>query len=1043
MDENLEMMNNYEKQVYNTYIQKLRSKLYDVEVPLATWQFREAKYHSPGKIEFLSPWKDIRIGEVWDGDTLFFKTDVVVGDAFHGRNISLSFDNMGECLLYLNGEPRHGFDQNRQLAVLAEEGKTGTRYEIIVESCPRWQTKAHAQYQCAEYPPHVFKKASLVSVNRVMYDFVNDMATLVDYYLATKQDAAKAVLTEISTVVNPNAPRADIIAAIPSVRELISNIIVKGAAAKRGLSVAAVGHSHIDVAYLWPVKETVRKCARTFSNMLGLLDSHSNFFFSQSQPLLYKMTKEHYPSIYDRIKAYVKEGRWEVMGGMWVEADCNLPSGESLVRQFLYGMRFIKDEFGVSTEVCWHPDTFGFCASLPQIMKKCGCRYFYATKLNANQTNTFPHNIFQWEGIDGTSVLSVVGSFMTYGGNASYREVAAGVKRYHNRKNHDELLYAYGHGDGGGGVTGGMIENIERMNAIPEAPAIAMTRASDFFKHAEASARDLPVWYGDLYLENHQGTYTSQAAMKQQNRKSEILYRDVELLSVLAGGTKDDRKALHDGWELILVNQFHDIIPGSSIAETYRNTNEEYKVIFDTGYRLRQKYLDALLGAGEAAQVNDAERTITVFNTLSFERSEMISLEIASWPVSVIDISTGKTIPSSRPDKSHITFYAEHIPAFGYTMYRLQATGDIADDTAEKTVRTDASGVYILENQYLSVRIDRHSGNITGIFDKECQREALDSRGACLEIYAEIFDYYDAWDIWKDTLANAKVIENAAEISIIENTALLGKIRVTRAVGKSSISQIICMTKSSRRIDIVNDIDWHETGMMLKAAVNTSVFSTRATYDIAYGNFERSTRRNTSWEQAQYEVAAHKWADISERDYGVALLNDCKYGYSASDGRLTLTLLKSPKFPDSECDMGKHHFVYSIFPHRGDWRIAGVDKEGYRLNVPVLCSEKKVSAIAAEKRFVGISGEGVYVEVIKFAEDGDDIILRSYENHGSRTAATIDIPGLNARAVYACDMLEQNTGDAAYRNGAITAVFTPYEIKTFRVVTEKITEKIH
>ncbi|HBF38107.1 MAG TPA: hypothetical protein DDW50_12385 [Firmicutes bacterium] len=1017
-----------------SFIGKVRAVIPDLELPLPVWQYREAEYLAPKNTRYLTEWRSIQQGEIWTGSTAFFKSTITVDESFRDHCTQLIFDNMGESLVYINGTPRQGLDINRKMVTITDRAVPGESFEILVESTLQWQKSAHAAHLGQEYGPHIFKKAALVAINPSIASFVADVDFLYEYYLQFEERNVAELIDYVHQHVQPFSPRPELLIQINEVTEYLKLHFFTG---KHGEmpTLQGIGHSHLDLAYLWPAKETVRKCARTFSNMLQLLEKYPTFHFTQSQPILYQLCKQYYPELYQQIKEYIRQGRWEVVGGMYVESDCNIPSGESLIRQFLYGQKFLKEEFGEISDICWLPDTFGYSAALPQIFQKCGIRYFYTFKLQKNTVNEFPYNLFTWEGIDGSKVISVLDPFSGYDGKMELPDLCMGLKKYHQKNNYPQIMYLFGYGDGGGGTTPEMIEKIERLNKAPGPVNLSMGTAHEFFERINQTKTDLPNWQGELYFEWHQGTYTSQAQIKHANRKLEFLYRDVEILMSLSGYDAQKHQKIHEGWELILFNQFHDILPGSCLTEGRQEAMEKYKTAFEIGQNLCDQTLTRLFPA--STRNSEAPKQIVAVNTFSFSRSEYI--EAAGIPAGALitDLTTRSSVACQRLRNGHVLFTAKDIPSFGYKVFQIQVQNTECPSQTGDGLLFESPEEYWLENRILKVLLSKSTGNIVSILDKENQREILNGQGNYFELFSEVHDFYDAWNINEQTLKNPQIMNTVSAFNILENGPLLATVEIVRNFGQSQIRQVISFTAETRRIDFETEISWAETEKLLKVAFDLDVYATKATYDIAYGNIERSTRNNTSWEQAQYEVSAHKWADLSENDFGVALLNDCKYGYDIKNNKMRLTLLKAPRYPDKTCDMGTHHFRYALLIHSGGWRAARVDREGYCFNDPLLITymdKNSQPGIKTCDSFVQLHGDGVFLETLKHCEDNSgDLLIRIYENHGSLRKIAIELKKLSAAKVFECDMLENKLWEIPFSNEVIKTTLKPYEIKTLRL----------
>ncbi|MDH7570868.1 MAG: glycoside hydrolase family 38 C-terminal domain-containing protein, partial [Armatimonadota bacterium] len=682
---------------------------------------------------------------------------------------------------------------------------------------------------------------------------------------------------------------------------------------------------HIDVAWLWPLRETVRKCSRTFATALRYMQKYPEYRFGQSQPQLYAFTREHYPALYQRIKEAVQAGRWEPVGAMWVEADCNIPSGESLVRQVLHGKRFFMEEFGVETEILYLPDVFGYSAALPQILKKSRVHYFMTQKISWNQFNKFPHHTFWWEGLDGTRIFSHFLPADTYNGVFTPEELRRAERNFRDSDRASSWLYLFGYGDGGGGPTAEMLEAAKRVKDLDGVPRVEQEFARDFFRRAAAEAKDLPVWVGELYLELHRGTYTTQAHNKRMNRRCEFLLRDAEFLSAIRPGGLSGypREALDRCWKLVLLNQFHDVIPGSSIGWVYEDSRRQYDEVARTGHSIVEDALKALSASIDAAGLS---HPVVVWNTLSRPGREVVSYPLEEhapgsvvsargerWPVQVVEGEDGR----------RALFVAE-VPPCGYAVYDLSSAEAGGSEFDSVTV-----GDGYLENGVLRVEWDGR-GLLTRVFDKRCGREVL-AAGAAANLF-QLFDdrpnNWDAWDVDVFYAETGRDLTEVAGIRIVERGPVRGAVEFCRHFGNSSIRQVMRLSSGSARLDFVTEVEWHESNALLKVAFPVAINASRATYEIQYGHVERPTHINTSWDMARFEVVGHKWADLSEGDYGVALLNDCKYGYDVRGNVLRLSLLRAPKNPDPNADMGRHLFTYALYPHPGDVRLGAVVAEG-------------------------------------------------------------------------------------------------------------------
>ena len=749
--------------------------------------------------------------------------------------------------------------------------------------------------------------------------------------------------------------------------------------------VHAVGHAHIDTAWLWPLRETRRKCARTFSTQLGLMDQYADYRFACSQPVHYQWMKESYPTIFEGIKRKVASGQWEPVGSMWVEPDCNLPSGEALVRQILHGKRYFIQEFGYETHEVWLPDVFGYPASLPQLIALSGATSFLTQKVSWNDTNKPAHHTFMWTGIDGTRIFTHFPPADTYNGDFSAAEVVGGAVRFkdHDRSSHS--LYLFGWGDGGGGPEADMIESAHRLRNLEGGPHVELSRAADFFQAAMAEAHDLTTWVGELYFELHRGTYTSQARTKRLNRRAEQALREAETWSVAAAGAYPAAE-LEAAWKQLLVNQFHDILPGSSIDWVYKEAERDLAAVIEAA--------DSITAAAQARLAGSGEQLIA-FNVSSHPRRE------------VVEVGDRLLLAEA--------------PACGWAMQVSQAV-------AHEVAVSDGQ----MENEHLRVRWDGQ-GLLTSIWDKEAAREVLSAgaRGNLLQLHGDSPARWDAWDIDADYMKDRVDLVDLSSQQVEVAGGLRGAVRFTREFGSSRLTQRMVLDAGSRVLRFECEMDWHEQHKLLKVAFPVAVHSPRATYEIQFGHVERSTHSNTSWDQARFEVCGHRWADLGEAGYGVALLNDCKYGYDIHGSVMRLSLLRAPTHPDPTADQGRHEFTYALMPHPGDFREAGVIAAAEDLNSPLRVVRGSLPA-GTRRSLVEVDAPQVVVEAIKRAEDSDATIVRLYESWGGRCTTRVRTT-LPVTRAFLCDLLERETEEIHVNEGVIVLELKPFKILTLKL----------
>lgn len=769
----------------------------------------------------------------------------------------------------------------------------------------------------------------------------------------------------------------------------------------RGFHVSAIGHAHIDTAWLWRIAETRRKCGRSFAAQLRLMERYPEHKFVCSQAQQLAWVKAEYPDLYAQIRRRVREGRFIPCGGTWIEPDCNLPAGESLVRQFLLGQRFFAREFGVRCTEFWNPDVFGYSAALPQLMRGAGIRFFLTQKLSWNQFNKPFTSTFRWEGLDGSSVLTHFPPSDTYNGNASPGEVFASMDKHKDAERSREAYYLFGWGDGGGGPTEGMLESLRRLRDLDGMPAVDIRSPREFFERLEKDSRDPLLWSGELYFELHRATYTTQAATKRNNRRAEQMLHDAEFLSAAAhalGARAYPSKALQQAWELTCLNQFHDILPGSSINEVYRDAAEDYAKVFTLVDGVRTSAAAALGLGGEPRGGR-----VAVLNTLAFPRRE------------VVDTPRGPRMLEAPP--------------LGYAVPGTPA-GDPA--AAPVTVR-QARGRITLRNSRIEAELDS-AGRVRSLVDLATGRQCLaaGAKGNQFVLFDDKPLDSDAWDVDIYHLEKSERPAGGRFLGVEEGHPL--RVRLAFEVPlspRSRLRQEVILRADSPVLEFACQADWHEDNRFLKVEFPLALRADHATYEIQFGHVRRPTHFNTSWDWARFEVCGHRWADLSEPDFGVALLNDCKYGYSCHQNVLRLSLLRAPSFPDPRADRGKHEFRYGVFPHAGGPQAAGVVEQAAAFNQPLRALGTRLPE-GSRCSYFAVSHPSLVLDTVKKAEDSDDLIVRLYESRGTRGAAEL-VSGLPVTGAERVNLLEERAGACAVRGGRVKLEFRPFEIISLRL----------
>ena len=962
----------------------------------------------------------------------WFKADMTVPDSFDGRPLWLyvrtQIDEWDDgknpqFLLYVDGEVVQGMDMNHREVLLTRSARAGQTYRLDLQSYTgTLHTEFNLIVEMQEIDPEIAGLYWDVQVPLSAFSRLEEDG-------ASRRELTRALNGAVN-LLDLRTPYSDAFyASVREAREYLKTNLYEALGGHDDVIATCIGHTHIDVAWWWTVAQTREKVCRSFATVLKLMDEYPHYRFMSSQPQLYAFLKERHPELYARIRQRVAEGRWEPEGGMWVEADCNLTSGESLVRQFIHGKRFFKDEFGVDCRILWLPDVFGYSGALPQIMKQCGIQYFMTTKLAWNQFNKMPYDTFRWRGIDGTEILThlittlgvgqpVKNFFTTYNGMLHPDALIGGWQRYQQKEINNDILVSYGYGDGGGGPTRAMLENSDRMEkGVTGLPRVRQAFARTYFDELNARVQGsnrLPVWEGELYFEYHRGTYTSMARNKRSNRKAELHMMDLELLSVLAQDRLPYPAQEMDGmWKTILLNQFHDILPGSSIHEVYEVTKREYEALERQISALRGERLAALAAPSDA---------VTVFNTKGFASDEAVCL--GQLDAAALVDADGARYPVQQTAEGAVAFLPA-LPAKGWRAYSVSnqpepcaAPFALADD-------------HHLETHYYTVELDEN-GLLSRLYDKENRREVLrpGQRGNLMRMYEDKPIYYDNWDI--DIYYTEKYWD-VTELTSLRWTdvgAVSATLELERCVSSSLIRQKIRFYANSRRIDFETYVDWHEHQHLLKVHFPVDVHTDEATFEIQFGNLKRKVHTNTSWDVARFESCGQKWMDLSEGHYGVSLLNDCKYGHSVKDGCIGLTLIKSGIEPNPTTDQEEHFFTYALYPHAEGWQQAGTVREAYRLNQPAL--SVRGGQAGTEYSLASVQPANVILETVKQAEDGNGVIVRLYETENARTEACLTWNRPIA-SVEECNCIEEKQADAAFERARIPFVIKPYEIKTFRI----------
>jgi len=822
-----------------------------------------------------------------------------------------------------------------------------------------------------------------------------------------------------------------------------------------------VGNAHIDIAWLWRMRETVMVARNTFDTVLNNMEEYPELRYAQSQALTYQWMEKQYPELFQRIKKAVKDGKWEIVGGMWVEPDCNLISGESWVRQLLYGKRYFKEKFDIEVDTGWNPDSFGYNWNMPQIYSKSGIKRFITQKIGWNDTTVFPHFIFWWQGVDDTKLLTY---FPPVGYTASVKmpEELRNITRYEATTGYKKTLLLYGLGDHGGGPNREILDRVRSYKNLHISPDFIHSKSIDFLKNLELDLKtNIPVWNDELYLEYHRGTYTTQAKVKKNNRESESLLSAAEKwasISSLLNNTPYPAELLEKAWKVVLTNQFHDILPGSSINPVYRDAIEDYEENKKVINASISGSLKAIAGKINTGSIDGTP--VIIFNPLSWKRSDVVSLPFSFPAEKQLEIrdSQDRSIPvsiqreSDSPDVT-LSFLAGDVPPLGYSVFTIKTLHEYAPkDPVEvpgfNAIEDDQS--IQAENNFFIIRINKITGNISSIWDRRLRKEWVsDGKEAnALQVYEDYPENWDAWDIgYTGRMWDVKGVDS---VELIENSQVKKVIKIkksflglskdryepTEYFPSSFFTHYITIYNNLDRIDIKTEADWWEDHMLLKAVFPVNVKNDWAAYEIPFASIKRTTRFETLWEKARYEVSALRWADLSDEKGGISLLNDCKYGCDIHGNVMRISLLRAPTWPDPMADRGKHTWVYSIYPHAANPTLIDTIQRAQGLNIPlsVMETDKHNGDLPLESGFFNVQSDTVILDTIKKAEDDNCIILRFYESAGKESDAAVSITGFkNITKIIETDLMEKPITTIPVTNNSFGLKLKKYEIKTLKL----------
>lgn len=1024
----------------------MRTLKQDFYKPLGeiSWEAFRTMEHLSKEEAMAGPFEPVEPGFTW-GKTweyCWFRGKIVLPKEAQGKRIVMDLKPDGESTLFVNGQefgtyraswvtyPHHFIEDN----VLAKEGEAGTEYEILME------TYAGHYYPddgcCATGPvlPGSYtdpltegKRRTLGTCtfgvwNEDAYQLWMDADTLVQVLDGVDENSLRAAkiaeaLENFTLAVDFEQEEEGRIASYRAGREALRPALE----ATNGSSAPvfyAVGNAHIDLAWLWPMAETHRKTERTFAAQLRLLEEYPEYKYIQSQPAAYEMCRKYYPELFERIKEAVKNGQWIAEGAMWVEPDTNMASGEALIRQVLYGKKYYKEEFGVDSQMLWLPDTFGYTAALPQILKSCGVKYLVTQKIfwSYNDGEQFPYHYFYWEGMDGSRITSFLPTSYTY--RTDPKEVMNVWKNRSQKRDLDAFLLPFGYGDGGGGPARDYLEYAKREKDLEGCPKVKLEGPVEFFEEMEKEGGPKHTYTGELYFSAHRGTYTSQAMVKHNNRRSELAMRDLELWGALASykGHAYPAEAAERLWKEVLLHQFHDILPGSSIARVYEEAEEAYGKLLAESAELTRDAAEALVESGDG---------VTVANSLGFGYKTLT--ELPERFGAGAKTKEGAAVPVQTADGK--VYGLVELPAYGMVSIVPAAENTKAADEAFAAQTADG---FVLENGQVKAVING-CGEVVSFVLKESGREFAAEPMNRFHLYKDVPRFFDAWDIDSNYIEQEITAAEDVKAEIIEDGGLRAALKVTGRISNSAFTQIIRLDADSRRLEFETDIDWKELHRLLKVGFPVNVHAENGINEMQFGYVERPTRRSRAYDKDRFEVCNHRYSALCDQAHGAAVLNENKYGISMNGNALELTLLRAAGAPEMRADNREHHFTYAFTAWEGSFADCDVVRQGYELNVKPLV----ISGVTDTFSAFNVEKDNVILESVKLAEDGSsDLILRLYESKKAAVSTKVSC-SLGIEEAYLCDMLENITEAVAVNGDSAELTFGAFEIKTLRVKVQK------
>ena len=1056
---------------HNAALERLRSI---TEITLTGWTGHAADFPHPEDVAASTTgWSDVKVNGPWKYSAYWVRKTIEIPQQINGYDLKgatvrldfwISSNESVNITVFSNGNMVSRTDEDTQSPItLTDNAQPGQKFQIAARVLGPGEKTRIYRTRLIITPPSSRPDPGMIA------DEIESIHPLIQAYSEGKDARDKTLADGVTAIDFASLAKGDQSAFDASLRKSQQTMEQLRPYIKK-FSIHATGNSHIDMAWLWPWTETVEVTRNTFASALQLMREYPQLTFSMATAQTYSWMEEKYPDIFKEIQQRVKEGRWEIVGGMWVEPDLNLPDGEALSRQLLYGKRYFQQKFGVDVKIGWNPDSFGYSWQLPQIYKRAGVDYFVTQKIYWNDTTKFPYKLFRWEAPDGSSLLTYFPH--DYANQLEPAKMANDLSQYapamwkadptspSTADGTLNMMFLFGIGDHGGGPTRKDLDTGLRWQQKDVVyPELHFDTAGNYFNelHKNEAELKIPTFKDELYFEYHRGVQTTQAKEKKHNRKSEVLILNAEKLAAidtLFGGTYP-KAEFETAWKNILFNQFHDILPGSGIHINYVDAAAKYDVSDRISKDIAQKALEDI-----AANVKTDGPSILVFNPLSWTRTGLAEVEVQLSGADKgfqIQNSSGETVGietierSQSTNRAWIRFRAEDVPSLGYKTFKVKEAPKDAIELHAQFQSPYKQSTDHLENEFLRATIDPQTGCITSLFDKRSNTESLAAAvqsegspanlngkpcGNLLQTFVDKPKEWDAWNIDADFTKQHTDLMQADSVKVIENTPLRAIVRVEKHTANSKFTQDITIYPGVPRLDVKMNADWNEKHVLLKVAFPVSVTSDKATFEIPYGSIERPTTRRTPEEQAKFEVPALRWADLSDAKHGLSLLNDSKYGYDAKDNVLRLSLLRAPTWPDPHADEGHHEFTYSLYPHGGTWKEAMTVRQGYQLNDPLLATAMQAHAgpLPAQQSFVSSTADNVIITAVKQAEDDNSLIIRFYEWAGKSGNVGIRLPR-TAKAAYDVNLMEKSEQPLTLSSGGseVTVPTEPYEIRTVRV----------